>query len=293
MLSLKPNLIKRIERLPKLTNTTGALQPLFEAISNAIHSTQNKFGDIVSGQGKVVVSITTRRRQAPVSITVEDNGTGLDERNFEAFTTTDTDNKILIGGKGVGRLLWLDCFESITVNSIYVQEGRLRQRQFKFVLALENQIQEYSDSDAQSSSETQFFMKFDGLRDNGYRAKFPGRSSYVFQHVISHFLPTFIGGRSPQITVHCGDETRHYPAEINSIVYRRSERIELNTKDFGTLTLTLMECDKVASANLNDYHFVHFIAHDRTVHSQRIDGRLGLKYFGDEENSGAPRHPDW
>ena len=98
------------------------------------------------------------------------------------------------------------------------------------------------------------------------------------------FCPTFIGGRSPQITVHCGDETRHYPAEINSIVYRRSEPIELNTKDFGTLTLTLMECDKVASADLNGSHFVHFIAHDRTVHSQRIDGRLGLKYFGDEEN---------
>ena len=42
-----------------------------------------------------------------------------------------------------------------------------------------------------------------------------------------------------------------------------------------------MECDKVASADLKGMHFVHFIAHDRTVHSQNIDGRLGLKYFGD------------
>jgi hypothetical protein len=38
---------------------------------------------------------------------------------------------------------------------------------------------------------------------------------------------------------------------------------------------------KVASADLKGHHFVHFIAHDRTVQSQSIDGKLGLKYFGD------------
>jgi hypothetical protein len=35
--------------------------------------------------------------------------------NYEAFATTDTDNKIHIGGKGVGRLLWLDCLRDIEV----------------------------------------------------------------------------------------------------------------------------------------------------------------------------------
>lgn len=45
-----------------------------------------------------------------------------------------------------------------------------------------------------------------------------------------------------------------------------------------------MECDKVASSDLKGSHFVHFIAHDRTVHSQRIDGKLGLKYFGENED---------
>ena len=285
MLSLKPNLIKRIQRLPKPTNTAGALQPLFEAISNSIHSTQNKFGDTVSKAGKIVVTITLGRKQAPVSITVEDNGFGLDETNFDAFTTTDTDNKIGMGGKGVGRLLWLDCFQSITVDSIYSAEDGLRRRQFKFVLALEKQIQDYSDTDdVPSSSNTHFFVKFDGLRDNGYQAKFPGRPSYIFQHLTSHFLPTFIGGRSPQVTVHCGDETRQYPDEINSIVHRRSDPIELTTEAFGKLILTLMECDKVASTDLNGTHFVHFIAHDRTVHSQKIDAKLGLKYFGENND---------
>ncbi len=43
-----------------------------------------------------------------------------------------------------------------------------------------------------------------------------------------------------------------------------------------------MECNKTASADLKGSHFVHFIAHDRTVVSQSIDGKLGLKYFGDQ-----------
>src|ERR1700722_10561959 len=38
MPSLSMNLVKRIDRLPKPTNATGALQPLFEAVSNSIHA---------------------------------------------------------------------------------------------------------------------------------------------------------------------------------------------------------------------------------------------------------------
>jgi hypothetical protein len=50
----------------------------------------------------------------------------------------------------------------------------------------------------------------------------------------------------------------------------------------------MMECDKVASADLKGLHFVHFIAHNRTVYSQSIDGKIGLRYFG--ENAGNVFH---
>ena len=49
-----------------------------------------------------------------------------------------------------------------------------------------------------------------------------------------------------------------------------------------------MECEKVASSDMKGHHFMHFIAHDRTVKSQCIDGKLGLKYFG--ENSDRVFH---
>ncbi|RME21448.1 MAG: ATP-binding protein [Candidatus Zixiibacteriota bacterium] len=280
MASLRSNLVKRIERLPKPTNAAGALQPLFEAISNAIHSTQERFGKNVARDGKVVVTVSTNRAKQNVWASVEDNGVGLDKKNWDAFTTTDTDNKIEIGGKGVGRLLWLDCFEKITIESVYRDGDNFMRRKFRFVLAIDEQIQDETDEPAPGAADTMFHVKFEGLRANGYHEKFPGRDSFIFQHLTSHFLPVFIGGRSPSISVHIGKETRQYPKAIEDIVHRHETKNELGTQDYGSLHLTLMECDKVASSDLKGSHFVHFIAHDRTVHSQAIDGKLGLKYFG-------------
>jgi len=281
MASLTMNLVKRVERLPKPSRTSEALQPLFEAISNSIQSTQAKFRSKVHKSARIVVTVETGRKQTPVRILVEDNGVGLDRDNYEAFVTTDTDNKIAIGGKGVGRLLWLDCFESIRVESNYKEGAVMRHRSFDFRLSADDQIQNYADKKAGPAvKETGAAISFSGLRSNGYREKFPGRATYVFQHLTSHFLPIFIGQRSPQITVHCGDETRHYPEAINAIIHRREDLVLPEIEEYGELSLILMECDKIASADLVGSHFVHFIAHDRTVHSQRIDGRLGLKYFG-------------
>jgi hypothetical protein len=281
MASLRPNLVKRIDRLPKPTSVAAAMQPLFEAISNSIHSVQAKFGEHVATNGHLVVTVNTNRRKNEVWATVEDNGLGLDEQNWDAFTTTDTDNKLSIGGKGVGRLLWLDCFESVRVSTVFAGPKGLARRQFDFKLANNEQIANYAEAVATDATDTSFHVRFDGLRDNGYLAHFPGRDSFVFQHLTSHFLPTFIGGRCPPVTVYVGDETRYYPDDIDKIVHRKETGIKLETEEYGTLFLTLMECDKVASADLKGSHFVHFIAHDRTVHSQSIDGKLGLKYFGE------------
>ncbi len=284
MTSLRPNIVKRIDRLPKPKNVTAAMQPLFEAISNAIHSVQNRFPETVGHDGKIHITVNTNRNKDQVWATVEDNGLGLDEKNWDAFTETDTDNKISIGGKGVGRLLWLDCFQKISVVSAFKAKDGMERRSFDFVLKQDNQIQNEKVEAVGSTDSPSFFVRFDGLRDNGYLSNFPGRDSFVFQHLTSHFLPTFIGKRCPQISVYVGDETRHYPAEIDNIVHRKVADIQLETDDYGLLLLTLMECDKVASADLKGHHFVHFIAHDRTVQSQSIDGKLGLKNFGDDDD---------
>ncbi len=277
--------MKRIARLPKPANVADALQPLFEAVSNAIHATQARFPEEVSTKGRVVVTVSTNRKKENVWASVEDNGRGLDDENWDAFITTDTDHKIEIGGKGVGRLLWLDCFEQISITSVFSDDDGRKRRSFKFVLELDDQIKDVKISQVSDEEDTSFHVRFEGLRSNGYLDKFPGRGNFIFQHLTSHFLPTFIGNRCPIISVHVGDESRIYPEAINDIVRRREPEVAMETQEYGALKLTMMECDKVASADLKGSHFIHFIAHDRTVQSQSIDGKLGLKYFGADDDS--------
>lgn len=286
MKSLNSNIVKRIERLPKPRRLSDALQPLFEAISNAIHSTQERYGDQVSDEGRIYIDVQLPKDKAELAITVGDNGMGLNERHFEAFITTDTDNKIAIGGKGVGRLLWLDCFANIKIQSFYLaQDGTNRSRKFTFVLSNKNQITDYEDAAAdRQTPEYGMNIRFEGLRSNAYAELFPKRGAYIFQHFVSHFLPVLIGGRCPRVTIICAGDSREYPKDIGDIICRQEHRPDIEVDPYGKLDLTLMECEKVASSDLKGNHFIHFIAHDRTVTSQKIDGKLGFSYFGAEND---------
>jgi len=91
MASLSMNLVKRVERLPKPSRAREAMQPLFEAISNSIHSTQEKFDTKVGSHGRIYVEVSTDRAKSNVSASVADNGVGLNKKHYEAFVTTDTD----------------------------------------------------------------------------------------------------------------------------------------------------------------------------------------------------------
>lgn len=280
MSSLQPDIVARIERLPKPGNAAAALQPLFEAVSNAIHSTQDKFADDVADKGKVSVFVDTDRQKADVRVVVRDNGTGLDEGNWRAFMTTDTAHKIAKGGKGVGRLLWLDCFQRIEIASVFRENGAFKRRSFKFLLAKDGQIDGLELAPANDETDSWFEASFKGLTAGAYRDKFPGRGNYVFQHMISHFLLVFIGNSCPEIEVRVNDERKRFPEGIDDIIHRKMTIPGVSAGDSGAFDLTLMECDKVASANLDGKHHVHFVAHERAVASQKIDSKLGLGFFG-------------
>jgi hypothetical protein len=89
-----------------------------------------------------------------------------------------------------------------------------------------------------------------------------------------------IGNRCPQINVSYNEESRIFPQDIADYIKRKSS-VDISY-DGHSLKMEMLECDKVVSSNLQGSNFVHFIAHDRTVHSQPIDGKLGLKTFGQD-----------
>lgn len=67
---------------------------------------------------------------------VSDNGEGFHDENIRSFRTLDSEYKAKLGGRGVGRLLWLKAFSQVEVVSHYRgADGNMKQRSFEFTAA--------------------------------------------------------------------------------------------------------------------------------------------------------------
>ena len=76
--ALTPNIENRVRKLPKPSNATQGLQPLFEAVSNAMFALEDRLGDQVS-RGRVDIRVTNLSDPDRIDIVVADCGIGLDE----------------------------------------------------------------------------------------------------------------------------------------------------------------------------------------------------------------------
>lgn len=285
MTSLKGDVVNRVKRLPKPSQAAEALQPVFEAVSNALHAIEDAFGDQFQARGSITVTITGANNPDEIQVIVADNGVGLEEPRFEAFCTTDTDFKIGRGGKGVGRLLWLDAFDSVRVVSQFRSGEQLYRRSFNFRLRSQDQITDETVEPIDGSDlERGTVVTFKGLRGKSYRAKFPSQQATIVKHFGSHFFADFILGRSPRIIVDIDGNETVFPDAIQALQIEDRGVATLTSHDFGDLNLASFVCHKQASANFDGLHQLHLVANGRTVTTRKIDGLVGIGRFGPNDD---------
>ena len=114
--------------------------PLFEAIMNSMQSIEET-NELQDKYIKINIERDNYRIGGFVSgifgIEIIDNGIGFTEHNYESFCTSDSDYKVEIGGKGVGRINWLKAFEYVKVNSTYQENGKILNK----LIYYQNQMQ--------------------------------------------------------------------------------------------------------------------------------------------------------
>ena len=91
----------------------GFLFPIYEAISNALHSIEDRWDDALEEKGRLDVVFDDRARE----VTVIDNGSGFDDANLSAFLTPLTGNKYERGGKGFGRFMAFKVYSKVFYSS--------------------------------------------------------------------------------------------------------------------------------------------------------------------------------
>lgn len=278
MRTLKPNIANRVRKLPKPANHTQALQPLFEAVSNSFFAIEDRFSSAKLNFGRINIDITGLNDSRAIKIVIADNGIGLDEDRFEAFCTIDTDFKQPRGGKGVGRLFWLDAFENISVASVFSEDDKPKKRSFTFHLRNDAQIETVTEKRTSRNAEIGTAVTFQGLRDNDYAARFPRRADTFLRYFGAHFIADFLVGSGPRVTVSINGAKVEYPKEISDLVVGSALDTEVfDHPDFGLLRVVGYTCRPEASTGLDGSHQLHLLANGRTVETRSVDNLLALK----------------
>src|SRR5690606_37187395 len=97
----------RIGNISLAPNAKNALYPLFEAVMNSIHAIEERFGRDNLTKGDITITLHRDEAGEYAGFTVSDNGIGFNRDNLLSLRKFDSPRKATIGGKGVGRLLWL------------------------------------------------------------------------------------------------------------------------------------------------------------------------------------------
>ena len=267
----------------RLKNTSlsqsNGLLPVFESISNAIHAIEDS--GLPMNQGMITLEVirsaqtsfdyeeeSDSRARAPITgFRIVDNGIGFTDDNMNSFLTLDSQYKAPLGGRGVGRLLWLKAFARARIRSVFWADSHtLRVREFSFTLSdgvANPKITDTADKGTGTSVTLEPF-------NESYREHSPKTTRVIANTLLSHCLWYFVrSGGAPQIIVIDGDERIGLDSvyEQHMMTSAKVEEIDVKGVQFELLHIKL-----AASSNWD--HSIAFCASNRLVREENIRGKI-------------------
>lgn len=265
----------RNTRLPR----TKPLLPLFELISNSIHSIEEAIAKNVlkSDEGKIVIDCIRNGSQETLeelvdidiypihSFVVSDNGIGLNEENLKAFIEADTDHKINIGGKGVGRFVCLKAFKELNITSYYKENSEIKSVKFDFKPTKEG-FHNFSNPGI-IGNRNGSVIKLNGIKED-YQKALPKELSAIAREIVAHFQLYFIRNTNPQIVIR-----NQNSIEFNlDTLFKTEFKSDVRSGDFniGDFNFKLF----LSKSTQFQSHKIHFCAHNRSVITEGLYSKL-------------------
>lgn len=214
--------IKRL--VENIRSGTNIYTPLIELVVNSIQA----IDETKSLDGIVQIEILRDGQQDLVDrladvdgFKVSDNGIGFTQQNRDSFDTLYTEQKSEDGGKGFGRFTSLKYFDQMTVKSIFDDEGKLYQRDFKLGsekdIIIDEQISEIAEGSVGSE------IEIAGIK----AVKFPDKKIDTISRVIvERLLPYFVDKNQacPKITI-SDPNTSDVPVLLNGYLGKEASQI--------------------------------------------------------------------
>jgi hypothetical protein len=274
-MSLATNLSGRL-RNTNLPNSHGLL-PLFEAVVNSLHAIED--AGLPPGEGRIIISIMRNDQQTIPGLNIQDpqiivgfkicdNGVGFNDTNMQSFKTLDSDHKIDRGGRGVGRLLWLKAFKSVTVNSVFCDLDKNRKiRSFTFNSS--SGIIEEPIQPAKTEIEQQTTVSLNDFVER-YRKATAKSARAIANSLLEHCLWYFVRpGNSPKIYVNDNDES----IDLNKL-YQEYMISSATTESFLIKNQEFKLTHTKLRASSNRSHSIGLCAANRLVKEENLSGKI-------------------
>ena len=180
------------------------LVPLYEAIVNSINSIDERRIIEPTIHGKIEIEVIRERtlisgsnEDTVIGFKIHDNGVGFNSDNMASFMEADSEYKLSIGGKGVGRFSWLKAFSSVHITSTFLENKSFFMRKFDFDLEqieIEDSLVEAENNNCCT------IVELDGYL-NGFINNVPTKIETIATRIIQHCFVYFLSETCPDIII--------------------------------------------------------------------------------------------
>jgi hypothetical protein len=189
----------------------AAFHPVFEAVVNSIHSTQDKFGEAVAKLGHITVQVHRVQQQStpgtvrpPVldvtHFTITDNGSGFTDKNIGSFETAHSTAKADRGAKGLGRFSWLVLCRSAVIESTFeVGQGKKVRRTFRFQPTAQG-IEDFKEEALGTEHEARTIIRLEGIHSK-YADAVRKTSQHIAERLFEQAFGYLVLGQCPKIHI--------------------------------------------------------------------------------------------
>jgi hypothetical protein len=280
---VKPDMEAVLSRTHIGHDLHGFLLPTLEAVSNAMHGIDARFTEKASLDGKVEIVITDANDPSKIQISITDNGVGLNDDNYRSFKTPFSGYKLKSRGRGFGRFIAFKVFSRILYSTRYELLGAPSTRTFRFDIAQKDELI-FFDGDP-DFKHVGMRVEYDSPLTPWHELIRGLNQGDVADHIASHFLPQFLYGSLPEITIKfdAGEAENITSRFKNVFVESATGQITVDIEGKAeTLDYSLTKIQKTRSFK---NHCLLFAAADRIVGSPKdLTSLLGSPHFTDENN---------
>lgn len=278
----------------RLRNTdlpvSKCLFPLFEAVVNSIYAIDDRVASadsFASTEGNIRVTLNRSSDsdlfggKAELStITIEDNGIGFDDNNYNSFCELDSMYRANRGCKGIGRLLWLKCFASVEIESFYKSDdGTIKNRHFVFTSDGITDLPETNTEENSIGSKVILKGPMNAYKKAISKYGQETIAKSLFEHCLWFFLRE---GSCPDIRIIDGCDVTNLSEIYDSYLYDNDNNqvsFQIAGETFDILHVRLQKSE---SNNL-----ISYCAGNRIVKNEKIKDVVGLYDSAIETQDGS------